>query len=214
MFSTTTATHCPTQVAIFFLHALLFLHSIRHNILTLQCYDMQAGLKCSFSLLHLIPVCLYKFKLPSLRPLITLSFLFQIIIILLHSSVPPSALLSFCLNCLPCSNCLFVLPTFFLLPSHLPLHPKQLSFKTACPCFGVADPPRLSPLPTVSHLTPYFTAELRLISPQSSEQRSLYCRSTLNYPQLKPNANEKIALLWNYFKRTRVSRMDWRKSWV
>lgn len=70
-----------------------------------------------------------------------------------------------------------------------------------------------SPYP-VSHLTPYFTAELRLISPQSSEQRSLYCWSTLNYPQLKPNANKKIALLWNDFKRTRVSRIDWRKSWV
>lgn len=107
--------------------------------------------------------------------------------------------------CSPLSFCYLL--SFRYTQSSFPL-------KRRAPCFGVTDPPRLSSLPTVSHLTPYFTAELRLISPQSSEQCSLYCWSTLNYPQLKPNANEKIALLWNYFKRTRVSRMDWSKSWV
>lgn len=160
-------------------------------------------------------MCWHKFKLPSLCPVITLSFLFQIIVILLHSPqcllqpcwasvwIVPSAKTTYL--CSPLSFC--YLPSFRYTQSSFP-------FRRRAPCFWVTDPPRLSSLPTVSHLTPYFTAELRLISPQSSEQCSLYCWSTLNYPQLKPNANEKIALLWNYFKRTRVSRMDWSKSWV
>lgn len=192
-------------------------------MLCLQYDDMQVVVKCSFSFLYLSCYtcvcfcfqCVGKFKLPIFCPLISLPFLFQIIIILLHT---PQCLLQLCWAsvwivslakttylCSPLSFC--YIPIFRYTQSSFP-------FRWHAPCFGVTDPPRLSPLPTVSHLTPYFTAELRLISPQSSEQRCLYCWSTLNYPQLKPNANEKIALLWNYFKRTRVSRMDWRKSWV
>lgn len=67
---------------------------------------------------------------------------------------------------------------------------------------------------SVSHLTPYFTAELRLISSQSREQSTPYSLNTPNYPQLKPNANEKIALLWNNFKRNTKRRVNWSKSWV
>lgn len=80
---------------------------------------------------------------------------------------------------------------FCLLPSPTSLSPRASVSLDGVPLFWSHWPLWLSSLPTVFHLTPYFTAELRLISPQSSEHCSLYCQSTLNYPQLKANANEK-----------------------
>lgn len=101
-----------------------------------------------------------------------------------------------------------------LLPSHRTL-PKAAFLLDSLPPVLESLTPLGSPLSLpLFPLNPIFHSWTTANFPQSSEQRSLYCWSTLNYPQLKPNANEKIALLWNDFKRTRVSRMDWRKSWT
>lgn len=83
------------------------------------------------------------------------------------SKQPPSAKLSVWLNCVCCQNYLFVFLTFFLLPSPSSTQ-SSFPFRQQCPLFWSHWPPSaLASLYPVFHLTPYFTAELRLISPQS-----------------------------------------------
>ena len=66
-------------------------------------------------------------------------------------SSSPSAPSSLYLNRVCCWNYTFVFPTFFFHATFPIVHPKTAFFLDSnTPCFGVTDPPRLSPLPTPS----------------------------------------------------------------